>query len=256
MRTFRKMVKMMAVAVAVAIAVVLSALFCACNVSGGSSYESSAPAANVAAVSKSSGIGSIVIDNVKVMTVSENDMLTVEYGKVGSYNPVDSLEITGTKADSFTHFYAEFSGVDAGTYWVKCIYNDGKREAAVSSTTVDVKGSEVSYVSDITIEPGVFDSGSPILISGVKYFGITVETEGNVKEIAPGQELTISCSANPGSMEVGFCEWYINGKKVASGNSFSFSKNATGYYTVMCIATDNATKPLHADSAQVVIRVK
>ena len=255
MRTFRKMVKMMAVAVAVAVAVVLSALFCACNVSGGSSFEPSAPAETVAAY-KSSGIGSIVIDNVKVKTVSENDMLTVEYGKVGSYNLVDSLELTGTKADSFTHFYAEFSGVDAGTYWVKCIYNDGKREAAVSSTTVDVKGSEVSYVSDITIEPGVFDSGSPILISGVKYFGITVETEGNVKEIAPGQELTISCSANPGSMEVGFCEWYINGKKVASGNSFSFSKNATGYYTVMCIATDNATKPLHADSAQVVIRVK
>ena len=250
MRTFRKMVKMMAVAV------VLSALFCACNVSGGSSYESSAPAANVAAVSKSSGIGSIVIDNVKVKTVSENDMLTVEYGKVGSYNPVDSLKLNGTKADSFTHFYAEFPGVNAGTYWVKCIYNDGKRDAAVSSTTVEVIGSETTYVSDITIEPGVFNSGSPIKITGINYFGISIETEGNVTEIAKGQELTISCTANPGSLEVGLCKWYVNGTKVASGNDFIFSSNTSGTYTVKCIAADNSTKPLHADSAQVVIRVK
>ena len=251
MRNFGKMVKMMSVAV------VLSALFCACNVSGGSSsFEPSAPAETVASASRSIGIGSIVIDNVKVKTVSENDMLTVEYGKVGNYNPVDSLELTGTKADSFTHFYAEFSGVDAGTYWVKCRYNDGKREAAVSSTTVEVIGSEVSYVSDITIEPGVFDSGSPIIISGIKYFGISVETEGNAREIAPGQELTISCSANPGSIEVGFCEWYMNGKQVASGNDFTFCKNTTGTYIVKCIAADNATRPLYADSDQVVIRVK
>ena len=256
MRTFRKMVKMMAVAVAVAVAVVLSALFCACNVSGGSSYESSAPAANVAAVSKSSGIGSIVIDNVKVKTVSENDMLTVEYGKIGSYNPVDSLKLTGTKADSFTHFYAEFSGIDAGTYWVKCIYNDGKKNAAISSIEVEVKGSETSYVSDITIEPGVFDSGSPIIISGVKYFGISVETEGNVKVVNRNQELKISCSANTGSLDVGFCNWYINGNYVASGKEFTFCKNVTGFYTVKCIAGDNATKPLYVDSAQVVIRVK
>ena len=251
MRNFGKLVKIMAVAVAV----VLSALFCACNVSGGSSFEPSAPA-ETAAIYKSSGIGSIVIEDIKVKTVSDNDMLTVEYGKVGSYNPVDSLELTGTKADSFTHFYAEFSGVDAGTYWVKCIYNDGKRNAAISSFEVEVKGSETSYVSDITIEPGVFDSGSPIIISGVKYFGISVETEGNVKVIDRNQELKISCTANTGSLEVGFCEWYINGNKVASGNDFIFSKSTAGIYTVKCIAADNATNPLYADSAQVVIRVK
>lgn len=252
MRKFEITIKILVVA----IIVIMTALFCACNVSGGSSFESSYTEETVAAISKSSGIGSIVIDNVKVKTVSENDMLTVEYGKVGSYSPVDSLKLNGTKADSFTHFYAEFSGVDAGTYWVKCIYNDGKKNAAISSIEVVVKGSEAAYVSDITIEPGVFDSGSPIIISGVKYFGISIETEGNVTEIARGQELTISCAANTGSIEVGFCKWYVNGTKVASGNSFTFCKNAPGVYTVKCIAADNATNPQYADSDQIVIRVR
>ncbi len=251
MRNFEITIKILVVA----IIVIMTALFCACNVSGGSSLESPSPA-EVAAVSRSSGIGSIVIDNIKVKTVSENDMLTVEYGKVGSYNPVDSLKLNGTKADSFTHFYAEFSGVDAGTYWVKCIYNDGKKNAAISSIEVEVKGSEVSYVSDITIEPGVFDSGSPIIISGVKYFGISIETEGNVTEIACGQELTISCVANTGSLEVGFCKWYVDGTKAASGNSFTFCKNVPGVYAVKCIAADKASNPQHADSDQIVIRVR
>ena len=250
MRNFGITIKIMAVAA------IVSALFCSCNVSGGSAFDSSAPAETVSTLSKSSGIGSIVINNIKVRTVSENDILKVEYGKVGNYSPVDSLEITGTKAESFTHFYAEFSGVDAGTYWVKCIYNDGKRDAASSTTTVDVKGSETTYVSDLAVVPGVFDTGSPIIISGIKYFGITIGTEGDVTAIGRDQELKIICSANEGSEEIGYCAWYINGKKVATGKELTFCKSASGIYTVKCIAADNATKPLYADSDQIVIFVR
>ena len=61
--------------------------------------------------------------------------------------------------------------------------NDGKSEAATSSTVVEVKGSETTYVSDLSIKPGVFDTGSPIVISGASYFGISIETEGNMTTI-------------------------------------------------------------------------
>ena len=252
MRNFEIIIRMLVVAVII----IISALFCACNVSGGSSFDSPAPAEPASIAAKSSGIGSIVIDNLKVKSVSENDMLTVEYGKVGSYNPVDSLKLTGTKADSFTHFYAEFSGVDAGNYWVKCIYNDGKSEAATSSTVVEVKGSETTYVSDLSIKPGVFDTGSPMIISGASYFGISIETEGNMTTINRNQELQISCSANEGSKEIGYCAWYINGKKAASGIDFTFCRNVSGTYTVVCIATDSATNPMHSDRDQIVINVR
>ncbi|MBO7516206.1 MAG: hypothetical protein J6T61_00495 [Spirochaetia bacterium] len=250
MRNFGFTIKIMAAAAT------MSALFCSCNVSGGSSFAPSVPEETAATSFKSSGIGSIVIDNIKVKTVSENDMLTVEFGKVGNYSPVDSLELTGTKADSFTHFSAEFSDVDAGTYWVKCIYTDGRKEAAISATTVEVKGSETTYVSDISLEPGVFQTGSPFVISGPRYFGITIGTEGNITKIDRNQELRISCSANEGSEEIGYCAWYINGKKVATGKDFIFCRSVSGTYTVVCIATDNADRPLYSDRDQIVISVR
>ena len=250
MRNYRNTIRIMAAAA------IMSALFCSCNVSGGSSFAPSAPEETAATSFKSSGIGSIVIGNIKVKTVSENDMLKVELGKVGNYSPVDSLELTGTKADSFTHFYAEFSGVNAGTYWLKCIYNDGEKEAAISSTTVEVKGSETTYVSDLAVELGAFDTGSPMVISGARYFGISIGTEGNITSINRNQELLISCSANEGSKEIGYCAWYINGKKVASGNDFTFCKSASGTYTVVCIAADSAAAPINTDRDQIVIFVR
>ena len=98
MRNFGITIKIMAVAI------IMSALFCSCKVSGGSSIDSplreESRIETAITASKSSGIGSIVIDNIKVKTVSEDDMLIVEYGKVGSYDPVDSHELFGTKANS------------------------------------------------------------------------------------------------------------------------------------------------------------
>lgn len=235
-------------------------LFCSCNVSGGSSIESpvreETSIETAITASKSSGIGSIVIDNIKVKTVSENDMLKVEYGRVGSYDPVDSHELFGTKANSYTHFYAEISDVAAGTYWMKYTYSDGERRAAVSFTVVEVNGSEATYVSDLAIEPGVFETGYPLVISCEKYFGITIATEGNVRTIDRDQELKISCSANVGSVGIGYSAWYINGTKVANGRNFTFCKNRPGTYTVVCIAADSVTNPQNTDREQIIIDVR
>ena len=243
------------------VAVIMSALFCSCNVSGGSSCE---PAASfeeakietAITASKSSGVGSIVIDNIKVKTVSENDLLIVEYGKVGSYDALDSHEIFGTKANSFTHFYAEISDIAAGSYWMRFTYSDGKRRAARSYASVEVNGSEATCVSKLSIEPGVFETGCPLVISCEKYFGITIKTEENERTIDQNQELKISCSANVGSVEIGYCAWYINGTKVANGKEFTFCKSRPGIYTVACITADSVTNTRYTDREEIVITVR
>ncbi len=254
MRNFGITIKIMAVAI------IMSAIFCSCNVSGGSSIDSplreESRIETAITASKSSGIGSIVIDNIKVKTVSEDDMLIVEYGKVGSYDPVDSHELIGTKANSYTHFYAEISDVEAGSYWIRYTYSDGERRAAVSFSSVEVNGSEATYVSNVSIEPGVFETGCPLVISCEKYFGITIETEGNVRTIDCGQELNISCSANVGSVGIGYSAWYVNGTKVANGKNFTFCKNRPGTYTVVCIAADSVKNTQYTDREEIIIEVR
>ena len=154
MRNFGKMIKMMAVAV------VLSALFCSCNVAGGSSYA-------------------------------------------------DSYEVS-----SRSQFGSDSMGNGSGT------------------------GSK---------------GGINVVIPK---FNISVETEGNRSEISCGETLQMLCTVNEGSLEIGMCDWYVNGIKAASGERFEFSQKGPGVYTVSCIAADSATNPLYADSIQLSITVR
>ncbi len=87
-------------------------------------------------------------------------------------------------------------------------------------------------------------------------FHISVETEGNRTEISCGETLQMLCTADEGSLEIGLCDWYVNGIKAASGEGFEFYQNGPGVYTVSCIAADNATNPLYADSIQLSITVR
>ncbi len=115
--------------------------------------------------------------------------------------------------------------------------------------------SEVSSRTQSGIENKNLPSNGGISIK-IKEMSISVETDGNRTEVRRGESLKMICTANEGSEEIGMCDWYVGGTKVASGTSFSFNENRPGVYYVSCIAADDATNPLYADSVQLVITVR
>ena len=119
--------------------------------------------------------------------------------------------------------------------------------------------SEVSTASAAKSESGNISGGTPAA-SGIsisfKSFGISVEYDQSRTEIASGEAVQMRCVAVEGSEAVGLCDWYVGTAKVASGESFTFSQDKPGVYTVCCIAADSAVNPLYADSVQIRIVVR
>ena len=90
----------------------------------------------------------------------------------------------------------------------------------------------------------------------IPHFEISAHVEGDRSEARCGEALQMSCAAEEGSKEIGFCEWYVNGIRVATGTSFAFSQDRPGLYNVSCIAVDDADDPKYADSVQLTIKVR
>ena len=117
------------------------------------------------------------------------------------------------------------------------------------------EASEVSHSSSYeTNNQNGPSTGSGISIK-FKQMSITAETDGNRDKISSGESLQIRCYADEDSEQIGMCDWYIGGTKVASGTTYTFCQNNPGLYNVTCIAADSSSNPTCIDCQQLMIEV-